>query len=60
MRVRCITPFKYKGKEIQLDEEWEVKRKECDLLTKQRLCVVIPEEPKKEDKKKPTKKVEKK
>lgn len=60
MRVRCIKAFKSGGKERQVDEEWNVTKQECELLTRQHLCIIVPDEPKNEDKKKPTKKVEKK
>ncbi len=60
MKVRCIKAFKTNGKERSIDEEWNVSKEECKLLTEQHLCIIVPEEIKKEDKKKPTKKVEKK
>lgn len=60
MRVRCIVPFKANGKERKIDDEWNVTKAECQLLTNQKLCVIVPDEIKKENKKKPTKKVEKK
>ena len=60
MRVRCIKPFIAGGKEYKIDDEWKVTKQECELLTRQHLCIVVPDEEKKEDKKKPTKKVEKK
>jgi hypothetical protein len=60
MKVRCIKPFSSNGKERKLNDEWKVTKAECELLVNQKLCVIVPEEIKKEDKKKPTKKVEKK
>lgn len=60
MKVRCIKEFASKGKVHKIDDELKVSKEECSLLVNQRLCVIIPDEIKKEDKKKPTKKVEKK
>lgn len=60
MKVRCIKEFASKGKVHKIDDELKVSKEECSLLVNQKLCVIIPDEIKKEDKKKPTKKVEKK
>lgn len=60
MKVRCIKEFASKGKDYKVDDELKVSKEECSLLVNQKLCVIIPDEIKKEDKKKPTKKVEKK
>jgi len=60
MKVRCIKEFASKGKVYKIDDELKVSKEECSLLVNQKLCVIIPDEIKKEDKKKPTKKVEKK
>lgn len=60
MKVRCIKEFASKGKLHKIDDELKVSKEECSLLVNQHLCVIIPDEIKKEDKKKPTKKVEKK
>lgn len=60
MKVRCIKAFKSGNKERNIDDEWDATKQECELLTSQHLCIIVPDEPKQEDKKKPTKKVEKK
>ena len=60
MKVRCIKEFASKGKVHKIDDELKVTKEECTLLVNQHLCVIVPDEVKKEDKKKPTKKVEKK
>lgn len=60
MKVRCIKEFASKGKVHKIDDELTVTKEECNLLVSQHLCVIVPDEVKKEDKKKPTKKVEKK
>jgi hypothetical protein len=60
MKVRCIKAFKVKGINRNVNDEWNVTKEEWELLTNQNLCVIVPDEIKKENKKKPTKKVEKK
>lgn len=60
MKVRCIKDFKYKGKVISIDDVLNVSKEECALLLSQRLCVMVVEEPKQENKKLPKKNVEKK
>ncbi len=59
MKVRCIKAFSNKKKSRKVGDEWNATKEECALLTSQHLCVVVREEPKKENKKKPTDKVEK-
>ena len=60
MKVRCIKSFKSGNQDRKVDEEWNVTKEECELLTRLHLCVIVPEERKIEDKNKTTKKVEKK
>lgn len=60
MKVRCVKEFTSNGKEHKIDDEWNVSKEECALLLSQRLCVMVVDEPKKEDKKMPKKHIEKK
>lgn len=62
MKVRCIRPFyDYIAKqERKYDDEFICTKEIASLYTNERLCVIVPEEEKKENKKAPTKKVEKK
>lgn len=60
MKVRCIKEFKVNGKEHKVDDIMNVTKEECSLLLGQKLCVMVIEEPKVENKKLPKKNVEKK
>ena len=60
MKVRCIKEFKTNGKEHKVDDVLNVSKEECSLLLSQRLCVMVIEEPKIENKKLPKKNIEKK